>query len=79
MNPLRQRMIEDMQVRYLALKTQTSYVQQVAAFAKHFGKPINLLEAENIRTFQLYLIQKGLSASSLIVCTSALASCTASR
>ena len=48
MNPLRQRMIEDRQVRNLALKTQTLYVQQVAAFAKHFGKPIDLLEAELI-------------------------------
>jgi hypothetical protein len=66
-NPLRQRMIEDMQVRHLAPKTQSSYVQQVAAFARYFGKSPELLEPEHIRTYQLYLTRKGLSASSLTV------------
>lgn len=65
-------MIEDMQVRHLAPKTQSSYVQQVAAFARHFGRSPQLLEPEHIRTYQLYLTQKGLSASSLIVATAAL-------
>ena len=32
MTSLRQRMTEDMQVRNLALNTQTSYVQQVSLF-----------------------------------------------
>ncbi len=72
MNPLRQRMIEDMQVRHLAPKTQSSYQQQVAAFARYFGKSPELLGPEQIRTYQLYLTQKGLSAASLIVATSAL-------
>ena len=38
MTSLRQRMTEDMQVRNLALNTQTSYVQQVSLFARHFDK-----------------------------------------
>ena len=43
---LRQRMIEDMQLRNLALNTQTSYLQQVSCFARHFGKsPTELGEA----------------------------------
>ena len=72
MNPLRQRMIEDMQVRHLAPKTQSSYVQQVAAFARYFHKSPELLNPEDIRTWQLHLTQKGLSASSLTVATAAL-------
>jgi integrase/recombinase XerD len=73
MNPLRQRMIEDMQLRHLAPKTQSSYIQQVFAFARHFKKSPDLLEPEDIRTYQLYLIQdKRLSASSLTVATAAL-------
>jgi hypothetical protein len=36
MTSLRQRMTEDMQVRNLALNTQTTYVQQVSLFARHF-------------------------------------------
>lgn len=65
-------MIEDMQVRRLAPKTRLSYVQQVAAFARYFNKSPELLEPEHIRTYQLYLTQKGLSASSLTVATCAL-------
>ena len=53
MNPLRQRMIEDMQVRHLAPKTQSSYVQQAAAFARHFHKSPELLGPEDIRTYQV--------------------------
>src|ERR1035441_8282626 len=38
MTPLRQRMIEDMQVRNVALNTQRSYLEQVSRFARHFHK-----------------------------------------
>ena len=36
MTPLRQRFIEDMEIRNLALNTQKAYVEQVARFAGHF-------------------------------------------
>lgn len=73
MSPLRQRMIEDMQVRHLAPKTQLSYQQQVAAFARHFNKSPQFLQPEDIRTYQVYLTrEKKLSASSLTVATAAL-------
>lgn len=73
MNPLRQRMIEDMQVRHLAPKTQLSYQQQVAAFARYFNRSPQLLGPEEIRTYQVYLTcEKKLSASSLILATCAL-------
>jgi len=38
MTPLRQRMLEDMQVRNLPLCTQRSYVEQVSRFARHFTR-----------------------------------------
>lgn len=72
MNPLRQRMIEDMQVRHLAPQTQSSYVQQVAAFARHFRQSPALLGPEEVRAYQVYLTNKKLSASSLTVATAAL-------
>ena len=50
MTPLRQRMTEDMQVRNLALNTQTSYVQQVSLFARYFNRSPELLGPEDIRT-----------------------------
>ena len=36
MTPLRQRMLDDMRVRNLAPQTQTSYIERVAQFARHF-------------------------------------------
>jgi DNA-binding protein len=36
MTSLRQRFIEDMQIRNLAVNTQDYYVQQVSRFARHF-------------------------------------------
>ena len=43
MTPLRQRMIEDMQVRNLAWHTQRAYIQQISLFARHFGKSPEIL------------------------------------
>ena len=43
MTPLRQRMIEDMQVRNLAPHTQRAYLQQISQFARHFGKSPEML------------------------------------
>jgi len=39
MTTLRQRMLEDMQIRNLSPRTQNQYLVSVSAFAKHFGKP----------------------------------------
>ena len=55
MTSLRQRMTEDMQVRNLALNTQTSYLQQVSLFARHFDKSPEQLGPEQIRDYQVYL------------------------
>ena len=73
MTKLRQRMLEDMQIRNLSPHTQKRYLDRVAAFAKHFGKSPTLLGPEEIRTYQLYLIQeKKLTSSALNVTVSAL-------
>ena len=55
MTSLRQRMTEDMQVRNLALNTQTTYVQQVSLFARHFNKSPEQLGPDDIRSYQVYL------------------------
>ena len=46
MTPLRQRMIEDMQVLNLAPLTQSTYLLQVSLFARHFGKSPEYLTFE---------------------------------
>ncbi len=68
MKSLRQRMIEDMQVRNLSPLTQTSYVQQVSLFARYFGKSPEILSAEDIRAYQLYLTnEKKLAPGSILI------------
>lgn len=56
MTKLRQRMIEDMQLRNLAPATQRNYVHHVARFARFFGKSPELLDLEDIRQFHLHLL-----------------------
>lgn len=73
MTLLRQRMIEDMQVRNLAPHTQATYVLHVSLFARHFRKSPELLGPEEIRDYQLYLTnQRKLAPSSIVVFSSAL-------
>jgi integrase/recombinase XerD len=73
MTLLRQRMIEDMQVRNLAPHTQSTYILHVSLFARHFRKSPELLGPEEIRDYQLYLAnQRKLAPSSIVVTTAAL-------
>ena len=73
MTPLRQRMIEDMQVRNLSPHTQSSYVQQVSLFARYRAKSPELLEPEDIRAYQVYLTnEKKLSPGSVLIAVAAL-------
>ena len=55
MTSLRQRMLEDMQVRNLSPHTQRSYVEHVARFARHVGRSPAHVGPEAIRAYQLYL------------------------
>jgi integrase/recombinase XerD len=55
MTVLRQKMIEDMQLRGLAPRTQESYAQIVSQLARHYHKSPDQLEEEEIREYFLYL------------------------
>jgi integrase/recombinase XerD len=55
MTPLRQRMIDDMQLRGLAPNTQRRYVQAVKLFAQHLGKSPDRITEEELRQYFLYL------------------------
>lgn len=73
MTPLRQRMLEDMGIRNLATNTQSSYLQQVSAFAKHFGQSPDELGPEEIRAWQVHLLDvRKLSPESIGIAASAL-------
>ena len=55
MTPLRQRMLEDMQLRGLAARTQESYLAAVRQLATHFGRSPDQISEEELRHYFLYL------------------------
>ena len=55
MTPLRQRMLEDMQLRGLSARTQGSYVVAVRQLAEHFHASPDRLSEEQLRQYFLYL------------------------
>ena len=73
MTPLRQRMLEDMQVRNLSPHTQRAYVENVSKFARHFGRSPAVLGPEEIRAYLVYLTtEKQLAPSSVVIAVCAL-------
>ena len=73
MTILRQRMIEDMQVRNLSPSTRDTYLLQVSLFARHFCKSPALLGPEELRSYQVFLTNdKKLAPSSIQIAVAAL-------
>ena len=73
MTSLRQRMLEDMQVRRLSPFTQRTYVETVARFARYFDQSPEHLGPEQIRAYQVYLAtERRLATGSLLVAVAAL-------
>jgi integrase/recombinase XerD len=64
MTPLRQRFIDDLRLRNYAPRTIETYVSRIVSFAKHFGRSPDLLGPEEVRVFQLHLLERRLSWSS---------------
>jgi site-specific recombinase XerD len=58
MTPLRQRMLEELQRRNYCSGTIRLYLRHVADFAQHFHRSPDQLGAEQIRQYQLFLIQQ---------------------
>ena len=55
MTPLRQRMVEDMQLRGLAERTQDVYVFSIRQLAEHYDKSPDQVTEEELRQYFLYL------------------------
>ena len=62
---LRQRMIDDMRLRKLSAKTQTGYIRAVRGFAGFMGGAPDTANAEDLRRYQLHLVEQGMSSGSL--------------
>jgi len=69
--PVTERMAEDMLVRNLSPRTIDSYTYHVDQFVRHFGRPAEALGPEEVRQYQLHLIQErkvGWSSFNQAVC-----------
>ena len=64
-SPLRQRMIEDMRIRKLGDRTQEGYLRAVRNFTKYLGRLPDTATVEDLRNYQLYLVDHGTSPASL--------------
>jgi integrase/recombinase XerD len=65
--PLRQRMLEDLQIRHYSPTTIRLYLYSVAEFARHFHKPPDQLGPEHIREYQLFLIKEKQASQSTCI------------
>jgi integrase/recombinase XerD len=72
MTPLRQRFINDLQLRNYSPRTVSCYVACVAKFAKHFNRSPELLGPEDVRTWQLEMLRRRVSWSAFNQAVSAL-------
>jgi len=64
-SPLRQRMIDDMTLRKLNPRTQAGYLRSVVRFTRFFGRSPDLASPEDLRVFQLHLVEEGASSTSI--------------
>jgi site-specific recombinase XerD len=58
MTPLRQRMLEDMQLRNLSTETQRAYAHYISGLAQYYQTSPEHLSLEEIREYQVYLVQQ---------------------
>jgi len=71
-SPLRQRMIDDMRMRKLAEKTQSHYIRWVRRFTAFLGRSPDTATVEELRRFQLHLVDSATSPVSLNAAITAL-------
>lgn len=62
---LRQRMIEDMTMRMLKPKTQYAYIRHVVRLGKFLGRSPHTATSEDLRLYQLHLVDNGIATGNL--------------
>jgi len=64
-SPLRQRLLDDMRMRKLGPQTQSAYVRAVRYLASFLQRSPDTATAEDLRRFQLHLVDRGVSPITL--------------
>ena len=66
MTPLRQRMLDALEVRGMAVRTQGCYIEAVARLARHYNSSPERLSSEQVQQYLLHLLrERKLARSSL--------------
>lgn len=63
--PLRQRMLDDMRMLKLSDGTQRGYIRAVRRLAAFLGRSPDTATVEDLRRFQLHLVDEGTSPTTL--------------
>lgn len=71
-SPLRQRLIDDMNMRHFSRETQRHYVRDVGRFATFLGRPPDTATAEDLRRFQVEQREAGMPMPTMNSVVSAL-------
>ena len=71
-SPLRGRMMEQMGIAGLADSTQAMYLREIETLNKHYNKPPDRLDAEEVRSWLLARIERGLDPNTTNVSLGAL-------
>jgi site-specific recombinase XerD len=58
-------MIEDMTLRKLGPSTQDHYVRAVVRFTRYLGRSPDTATAEELRQFQLHMVEAGVSSTAI--------------
>lgn len=58
MTPLRQRMLDALELRGMAARTRGAYIDAVARLARHYGRSPDTLEAGQVRQYLLHLLRE---------------------
>ena len=61
-SPSRQRMIDDMALRKLSPQTQTAYIRGVVNLTRFLGRSPDTATPEDLRRYQLHLVESGISS-----------------
>lgn len=71
-SPLRQRLIDDMNMRHFSRETQRNYIRDVGRFATFLGRPPDTATAEDLRRFQVEQREAGMPVPTMNSVVSAL-------
>lgn len=64
-SPLRQRLIDDMTMRYFSRDTQRNYIRDVGRFATFLGRPPDSATANDLRRFQIEQCENGVAVPTM--------------